>query len=155
MTAAPVISGDKVYVGNQSGRIVAMELGSGARVWTARDGAIGPVWPAGDSVFAVTDLNELVRLDASDGAKIWGVELPNFVKAKPKRQSRIFAHYGPIIAGSRLIIASNDGLLRSYDPANGALLGTSAIPDGATTAPVVAGGTLYVVSSGGQLHAFR
>ena len=155
VTSAPVISGDKVYVGNQSGRIAALSLGSGARVWTARDGAIGPVWPAGDSVFAITDLNELVRLDASDGSRIWGARLPNFVKDKPKRQSRIFAHYGPVIAGGRVIIASDDGLLRSYDPTDGTLLGTVAIPDGATTAPVVAGGMLYVVSSNGQLHAFR
>jgi len=155
VTSAPVISGQTVFVGNQSGRIVALALGSGQRLWTARDGAVGPVWPAGGSIFAVTDVNELVRLDAADGAKIWSVPLPNFVKQKPKKQSRIFAHYGPIIAGGRLILASNDGLLRSFDPTNGTLIGTSEIPGGATTAPVVAGGTLYVVSTNGQLHAFR
>ncbi len=155
VTSAPVISGQSVYVGNQSGRIAALALGSGERLWTARDGAIGPVWPAGDSVFAITDLNELVRLDADTGAKIWGVPLPYFVKQKPKKQSRIFAHYGPIIAGGRVIVASNDGLLRSYDPTDGALIGSSEVPGGATTAPVVAGGTLYVVSTNGQLHAFR
>lgn len=155
VTSAPVISGDKVFVGNQSGRIAALSLSGGTRIWTARDGAIGPVWPAGDSVFAVTDLNELVRLDADTGQRVWGVRLPNFVKSKPKRQSRIFAHYGPIIAGGRLIIASDDGLLRSYNPADGTLLGSVEIPGGATTAPVVAGGVLYVVSSNGQLHAFR
>ena len=155
VTSAPVISGNTVYVGNQSGRLAALSLAGGARLWVAREGAIGPVWPAGDSVFAVTDLNELVRLDANTGQRIWGVPLPNFVKEKPKRQSEVFAHYGPIIAGGRVIIASNDGMLRSFDPTNGALVGTAEIPGGATTAPVVAGGTLYVVSTKGQLHAFR
>ncbi|UWR21332.1 PQQ-like beta-propeller repeat protein [Sulfitobacter sp. S190] len=155
VTSAPVISGDTVYVGNQSGRIVALGLASGARRWTAREGAVGPVWPAGDSVFAVTDLNELVRLDATDGSRIWGVELPNYVKRKPRRQSRIVPHNGPIIAGARVYVASGDGLLRSFDPTNGAALGTVEIAGGATTAPVVAGGTLYVVSSKGQLLAYR
>jgi outer membrane protein assembly factor BamB len=155
VTSAPVVSGDRVFVGNQSGRLAALNVNSGARLWTARDGANGPVWPAGDSVFAVTDLNELVRLDASDGTRVWGMPLPKFVKSKPRKQSRIFAHYGPIIAGGRVIVASNDGKLRSFDPTNGALIGVSEIPNGATTAPVVAGGTLYVVSSKGELHAFR
>jgi outer membrane protein assembly factor BamB len=155
VTSGPVISGDTVYVGNQSGRLAALGLGGGDRKWTAREGAVGPVWPAGDSVFAVTDLNELVRLDASTGQRIWGTPLPNFVKDRPRRQSEVFAHYGPIIAGGRVILASNDGKLRSFDPTNGALVGSTDIPGGATTAPVVAGGTLYVVSTNGQLHAFR
>ncbi|MBD3662458.1 PQQ-binding-like beta-propeller repeat protein [Sulfitobacter sp. TSTF-M16] len=155
VTSAPVVSGDRVYVGNQSGRLAALSIDSGVRLWTARDGAMGPVWPAGGSIFAMTDLNELVRLDASDGSRIWGARLPNFVKDKPKRQSEVFAHYGPVIAGGRVIIASNDGLLRSYSPVDGTLISSVEIPGGATTAPVVAGGTLYVVSAKGQLHAYR
>lgn len=155
VTSGPVISGDTVYVGNQSGRLTALSLGGGDRKWTAREGAIGPVWPAGDSIFVITDLNELVRLDAATGQRIWGTPLPNFVKDRPKRQSEVFAHYGPIMAGGRVIIASNDGTLRSFDPTNGALVGSTEVPGGATTPPVVAGGTLYVVSTKGQLHAFR
>ncbi|KIN71849.1 PQQ enzyme repeat family protein [Sulfitobacter guttiformis KCTC 32187] len=155
VTSAPVVSGDRVYVGNQSGRIAALDLASGSRLWSASDGAIGPVWPVGGSLFAVTDLNELVRLDAADGSKIWGVELPNFVQRKPKKQSRVVAHYGPILAGGRVIIASGDGVLRSYDPSNGALVATAEIPGGATSAPVVAGRVLYVVSKNGRLLAYR
>ncbi|MGJ8547208.1 MAG: PQQ-binding-like beta-propeller repeat protein [Sulfitobacter sp.] len=155
VTSPPVVSGDTVYIGNQSGRIAALDLGSGERKWTAREGAIGPVWPAGGSVFALTDLNELVRLDAGNGGRIWSVPLPNFTKSKPKKQSAVVAHYGPIIAGGRVIVASGDGLLRSFDPVSGALVNTAEIPSGATTAPVVVQGTLYVVGKNGQLHAFR
>jgi outer membrane protein assembly factor BamB len=52
-------------------------------------------------------------------------------------------------------VASSDGKLRSFDPTDGSLIGSVDVPGGATTAPVVAGGTLYVVSGEGQLHAFR
>jgi outer membrane protein assembly factor BamB len=155
VTSAPVISGDKVYVGNQSGRLMALNVGSGETIWTAREGAIGPVFPAGDSVFVLTDLNELVRLSASDGKRVWGTSLPNFVKKRPRRQSGVVAHHGPIVAGGRVIVASNDGIIRSFDPTDGTLIGTIEIAGGATTAPVVAGATLYVVSTKGQLHAFR
>ena len=155
ITAAPVVSGDRVYVGNQSGRIAALDVNSGARIWSAREGATGPVWPAGGSVFAISDVNELIRLDATDGEKIWGVALPNFVERRPLKQSRIVSHHAPVVAGGRVRVASGDGVLRSFDPASGALTSSVEIPGGATTAPVVAGRTLYVVSSSGQLLAYR
>lgn len=155
VTSAPVVSGDRVYVGNQSGRLQALNLGNGESIWAAREGAIGPVWPAGGSVFVISDLNELLRMDASDGSRIWGVPLPNFTKDRPRRQSAVYAHHGPVVAGGRVLVASSDDVLRSFDPTNGALTSTTEIPGGATTAPVVAGGTLYIVSRKGQLLAFR
>ena len=80
---------------------------------------------------------------------------PFFTKNKPRKQNEIFAHHGPIIAGGRLIVASNDGQMRYFNPQNGQLLGTAPLPGGATTNPVVAGNTLYVVTTKGQLLAFR
>jgi outer membrane protein assembly factor BamB len=67
----------------------------------------------------------------------------------------VFAHHGPVVAGGRVIVTSGDGMMRSFDPADGTLTGTVEVPGGATTAPVVAGATLYVVSRKGQLLAFR
>ena len=151
----PVIDGDRVYVGNVSGRVVALEVANGDRIWTATEGAVGPVWPAGDSVFLVNDLSELIRLDDDTGAAIWRVELPGFEENRPLRQKTRFAHYGPILAGNRLIVASSDGMIRQFDPTSGALVGTVEIPGGAASNPVVANGTLYVVTGRGQLMAFR
>ncbi len=155
ITGDPVVVDDKIFVGSHTGRTVALGLGNGERIWTARDGALNPVWPAGDSIFMVSDRNELLRLDANSGDRVWGVRLPYFTKRKPKRQAAIFAHHGPIIAGGNLIVASNDGTLRLFDPASGALRNELSMPGGATTNPVVAGKTLYIVTTKGQLAAFR
>lgn len=155
ITGSPVVAGNRIFAGNHSGRSAAISIVSGERLWTTPQGALGPVWPAGDSVFAVTDLSQLVRLDATDGSLIWVADLPGFVKDKPRKRAAVFAHYGPILAGGRIIVASNDGNLRFYSPENGSLISTVAVPNGATTAPVVAGNTLYVVSTSGELHAFR
>ncbi len=155
ITGDPVIHGDRVYVGNQSGRMTALKLANGERIWTAEEGPMNPVWVTDDSVFLVSDKNELVRLDAADGSRIWGTRLPFFVKSRPKRQAEVFAHYGPIMAGGQLVTASNDGYLRFFDPVTGALRRSVEVPGGATTNPVVAGGVLYVVGTDGQLHAFR
>ena len=152
----PVIDGGRVYVGNISGGLVALDAFSGERIWTATEGAVSPVWPTGGSVFLVNDLNQLVRLDASDGSVIWRVQLPEFFDTGTFRSKRtVFAHYGPVLAGGRLIVASSDGQVREFSPTSGALIGATALDGGAASNPVVAGGTLYVVTKAGQLVAFR
>lgn len=155
VTAPPVVSGDRVYAGNQSGRVVALNIGSGDRIWTAQEGASGPIWPAGDSVFFVSDRNELLRLNAADGTRVWGARLPNFVTNRPRRQAEIFPHFGPIVAGGRVVLVSADGLLRSFDPQDGQLVSSVAIPDGAASGPAIAGGVLYVLNTRGELLAYR
>lgn len=155
LTGDPVIAGSAVYAGSAAGRLSALDLTTGAQIWTANDGATSPVVVAGGSVFLVNDEDQLVRLDAGTGADIWRVDLPYFTKAKEKQRRRIYVHYGPVLAGGRLITASSDGLIRAFDPASGKLIGQADLPGGAASAPVVAGGTLYVLSKSGQLHAFR
>lgn len=155
VTGSPVVVGNRVYAGNHAGRTVAYELDTGDRIWTAREGALGAVQPAGDSVFAITDRNQLVRLDNRDGSTVWAVNLSDFHNPNARKRGAVFANYGPILAGGRIVVASNDGYLRFFVPEDGSLAGSVEVPGGATTAPVVAGRTLYVVSTTGQLHAFR
>ncbi|WP_412554539.1 PQQ-binding-like beta-propeller repeat protein [Shimia sp. MIT1388] len=151
----PVVVGDTIYVANHSGRMAAFETETGVRKWTADHGALSPVFPAGGSLFLVSETNELLRLDARDGTRIWGQTLPQFIKDKPKKQSAVHAHYGPILAGGQLVVPSTDEVVRFYNPRNGLLTHTVALPHGAATNPVVAGGVLYVVNRKGELYAFR
>ena len=155
VTGDPVIVDGVIYTGNQSGRVVALKASSGERIWTAREGTYSPVWPSGDSVFLVSDQNELLRLDRETGDRIWGVELPYYTRRKLTKRDGIYAHFGPMLAGGRLLVASGDGQIRSYDPASGALLGTTDLKGGAASAPVIVNGTLYVMTAKGQLAAFR
>lgn len=152
----PVIADGRVYIGNFGGRTVAINLSDGERLWTATEGSVSPVWPVGNAVFLINDLNELVRLDANSGNPVWRTALPTFEDdERTSRQKRVFAHFGPVLAGGRLIVTSSDGLIRQFDPASGALIGQVELPSGAASGPVVAGETLYVLSKNGQLHAFR
>jgi outer membrane protein assembly factor BamB len=125
-------------------------VGDGTTLWSIPEGAVSPVWPAGDSVFLVNDLGQLLRVDAANGAAIWRVTLP-----RAERRRGVTAFHGPILAGGRLIVASSDNGLLQFDPATGAALGAVPLPSGAASAPVVAGQTLYVVTEDGRLIAFR
>ncbi len=155
ITGDPVVTGGTVYVGTQAGRTGAFRAATGEKVWTTDEGATSPPLVAGGSVFVLGDDARLVRLDAGTGARIWAVDLPEFTSARAKKYLRIYNHFGPVLAGGRVVTASSDGALRLFDPANGAVVATAAIPGGAASGPVLAEGLLFVVSAKGQLLAFR
>ena len=155
ITADPVIVGDVVYTASQSGRTVAISMNSGARIWTARDGATGPVMVAGTSLFMVSDQNELIRLNAETGEEIWATELPFFRRDTARRARTIFTHFGPVLAGGQLWVASDSGKLTSYDPETGEERQTLDIPGGAASSMSVADGTMYLLTGRGQLVAYR
>lgn len=156
VTGDPVIAAGKVYVGNPGGRLVALDLDTGQRVWTAEQGAMGPTVVAGNSVFMINDQAELVRLTSSNGAFVWAQSLPQFLPVKNELRRRdVYAHYGPVLAGGQLWVASDDGLLRSFDPRSGAQTRSIEIGAPAAAPPIVVGRTLYVVGTDGTLRAFN
>ena len=155
ITGDPVIVGRRVYAANHSGETVAIDIGTGQALWSAPKGALGPVAVAGGSVFLLSDRNDLVRLNADTGERLWDVQLPLFVDERARRRKAVYAKYGPLLAGGRLIVASDDGAMRFFDPASGGLRATVPLPSGAAAAPAIAGETLYIVTEDGTLSAFR
>ncbi|WP_066701613.1 PQQ-like beta-propeller repeat protein [Celeribacter ethanolicus] len=155
ITSDPVIVGDRFYVGNQAGRYAAFSMDMGERIWTADEGAYSPASVVGGSVFIVTDRNELVRLSASNGQRIWGVQLPYYTTDKVRKRKAVFAHYGPVAAGGKMWVASDDAVLRGFDPVSGALVATVALPKGAASDPIVVNGTMYLLLEDGSLAALR
>ena len=155
LTGDLVIAGGVIYTGTAAGRTVAMAADTGLRLWVADEGAMNPPLVVGGSVFVVSDEARLVRLDAGTGDVIWSVPMPYYTSEKAKKRKAIYANYGPVLAGGRVVVAGSDGLLRLYSPIDGALVGQAAIPGGAASSPALAGGALYVVGGRGQLHAFR
>jgi outer membrane protein assembly factor BamB len=159
VSGAPVIDGEAVYASNQAGRTIRVDRLTGERAWTIQEGSYGPAWPVGGSVFLLSDIGMLVRADAATGEIVWSVQLPElfpnpgfFGRGQP---FRAVSHYGPVLAGGRLWVASADGLLRAFRPSDGALLAELALPGGAAAPPAVAGGVMYVVSRDGRLLAYQ
>jgi outer membrane protein assembly factor BamB len=155
ITGDPVLMGGLIYMGTASGKTAALDAETGSRIWTAPQGALNPPLVVGGSVFVVNDEAMLVRLDAGSGEEIWQAEMPYFVKDEPKKRKGVFAHYGPVLAGGRLAVASGDGFLRLFNATDGTMVATAEIPGGAAAAPAMAQGLMFVVTAKGQLLAFR
>ena len=153
ITTDPVVVGQIVYAGTQAGRIAAINLVTGERIWTAREGAVGPIWPAGNALFILSDEGSVKRLNTSDGRVVWEVPLPQYRNERRFRGD--YGHYGPTLAGGLLYVGGTDGNIRVFNPNDGTLVRVIELRNGASSQVAVAGGRMYMLTGGGQLAAFQ
>jgi len=148
----PVIDQGVVYAVSFSGRMVALDQVSGQRIWQREIGSAETPWPAGDSIFAVTSEQQLVALTRKGGEIRWVTQLARF-EDDDKEVPMVWA--GPVLAGGRLIVVSSGGHMAEVNPQDGKIIRQQEMSGDAHLAPVVAGNTLYVLTSDGDLTAWR
>ena len=95
--ADPVIDGGRVYAVGAGGRMVAMELVTGQRVWELNIAGISTPWLAGDWLFVLTDDQRLLCIARANGKVRWISQLPRW-KNEKKKKGRI-AWNGPRAGG--------------------------------------------------------
>jgi len=110
-------------------------------------------WVAGDYLFLVTADARVTAISLLDGQVAWVTQLDAFENMEKK--SDPIRWLGPVLAGDRLVLAGTDGTALSLSPYTGQVLGKQELSGKASVAPVVAGGTLYIVTDDATLAAFR
>jgi len=151
--ASPVIDGGQVYALGQGGRMVALELISGQRIWELNIAGIATPWLAGDWLFVVTDDAKLIAIAKTTGKIRWINQLPRFEREKARRGQ--ISYLGPVLAGGRLILVGSNGTLINFDPATGNFQNQTRLGARISLPPVVANSTLYVLADDGRLYAWR
>ena len=151
--ADPVVDGNQVFAVGKGGRMVALELNSGQRIWEQNVAGITTPWVAGDWVFVVTDEAKVVAMSRTTGKVRWINQLPRW--DNPKGKKGLIYYSGPILAGDRLILTGSNGVLVNINPDNGSFQSQTNVGAGVSLPPVVAGGTLYVLDDKGRLIAYR
>jgi outer membrane protein assembly factor BamB len=149
----PVIAGPAVFASNFAGQMAGIDARTGQRGWLRPIRTTSPVWPVGATLFLASADGRVMRLSAATGETLWSTELPAY--RRPDRRQDVISYRGPVVAdGAVYVTSSQDGLL-VFDAMTGQERSRVAISGGSTVPPVVAGGTLYVLSDNGNLHAFR
>ncbi len=149
----PVVVGPYIVAANQSGRTLAIDARSGRRVWTRNFGSAGPIWAAGDTIFVVSDSAQVLRVSARDGRTLWSVQLPEFKDPDDKEDA--IAYSGPVLVSGKLLVTDSRGNLMTFDALTGAEGAKIDIDDGSLTGPVVANGTVFVLTDNATLSAYR
>jgi outer membrane protein assembly factor BamB len=149
----PVIDRGMVFAISHSGRMVAIDIRTGERVWTNNIAGIQTPWVAGDYVFVVSVDAQLICLARKDGRIKWLTQLPHF--EDPDSKSGIIYWAGPVLVSDRLLLLSSVGQAVSVSPYSGQILGEVEIPHGAFITPVVANGMVYILTNNAELVALK
>jgi outer membrane protein assembly factor BamB len=151
--AEPVIDQGRVYAVGQGGRMAAVELASGQRLWEQNIAGISTPWIAGEWLFVVTDDARLVCIARGSGKIRWISQLRAFRNEEDKKGPITWV--GPILAGNRLWLANSRGELVSASPTDGSVGPAMEGGDAVSLSPVVANGMLYVLTDKGEITAYR
>ena len=152
--ADPVIDGGRVYAVGQGGRMVALELGTGQRLWEVNIAGISTPWLAGEWLFVVTDDARLICLSRTSGKARWITQLPHYGNEKKKTNAILW--YGPVLAGGKLVLTSSRGEVQYVNAADGAKGATVRVKKAIFgLPPVVANATLYTLDGRGRIVAWK
>jgi outer membrane protein assembly factor BamB len=99
---------------------------------------------AGDTLFVVDTVGQLMAITRADGKVIWTTRLPG-----------TSTWSGPVLAGNRLWLTSNKGQLVGADAATGKVSAQHTLSGPSYIAPIVAGGRLFVLTDAAKLIAFQ
>lgn len=151
VAAAPVVYEGVAYAVSVSGRMIAVSMRDGNRLWAQNvSGAHTPV-VAGNSIFVATLGGEVVALDRGTGGVRWVADLSESTEKKAKQPVSLA---GPLLAGGQLWIGTSDGRMIVLDPSNGSVVSTQTIGNPVYINPITAGGRILVLDNTGKLTAF-
>jgi outer membrane protein assembly factor BamB len=153
ISGRPVIDRGLVFANSHAGRIVAIDIRTGERVWTIDVGGTQRPWVAGDFVYVITDDAKVMCIRRADGRVRWIRQLDAYRNAEGRTGAISWS--GPVLVSDRLIALSSEGYAVSISPYTGEVLGQVDIPDKAFIAPIVADNTVYILTDDGRLTALR
>ena len=142
----PVIKEERIYFGSLSGQIKALDI-DGRLVWSRSIGINGTPIILDNSVFFISDLGSLVRLNNENGDIIWSKKIESKKKVK--------SYFGPILAGSNLWIAGSDKKFRGFDPTTGELNASIDLRDRPSAPPVYSEERIFIVTTMGDIIALQ
>ncbi len=149
----PVVGDGRVYAIGMGGLAVAVDLPSGRRLWEREASGEDSPWAAGSWLFIVTLEQKIGAVNRDDGRVAWVTELPRW--ENPEKEKDPITWYGPLLAGDRLVVAGTNRRALAVSPYTGEILGQQDLSGAASLGPVVAGGTVFVVTDDGRLLALR
>jgi outer membrane protein assembly factor BamB len=159
----PVIYQGDVFAVSHSGVFAATDLRTGQARWTLPVVGVTAPWPAGDVVYVVSKVGEVICASRENGQIYWIRNLNEGFKAKKKggffgiggqKQTRP-VWSGPLLAGDKLLIVGQTGQLVALNAKTGEIQKRVDIKGASTISPIAMGDTVYVVTQEADLIAIR
>lgn len=182
---SPLSFGDKIVFSGPEGLLTAVHPTSGKKIWTSQlDGEVNTALvPAGNDLYAATDMETIYRVDSKTGAiqaelpapgLPYGTPIPlddsllvlidggNFARIDAKEGRVLWSRstedewssFRPRVLGDHVLVGSADGELIALDLEDGTPAETYRV-EGAIRGFSTADGVLYIGTLGGTLFALQ
>jgi len=145
----PVVDGSVVFAVSSGDMISALSLEKGQHVWDRPIGAFNTPWVAGDTLFLLSSDNTLAAFEKFTGKIRWATKLAGFEDMEEKKDPITWK--GPVLVDNKLAVVGSNGQLLLVSARDGTIEATKPIPEGVYTAPVVAGGRMYLIAQDATL----
>ena len=153
IVGAPVIAGGVVYAISLGDTVMAVDLHSGAKVWTHTASGTQPFCLSGDFAFVLDHAQTLYAVHADDGLVSWALQMPPFHNMKKKTGPVQWA--GPVLVNGTLVLTSSLGEIAFVDAVQGVIKTTAKLASpAADLPPIAAGGLLLQLTRDGKLTAY-
>ncbi|MHB1948274.1 MAG: outer membrane protein assembly factor BamB [Gammaproteobacteria bacterium] len=143
--ADPIILNHRIYAATYQGHIAALDFESGKNLWSYDISSYSGIAADHERVYVSDAKSHIWAFDTDSGRVNW-------------RQNQLEARNttGPAVLGNYIVVGDEDGYLHWLNKQDGHFVARVRVDSsGILTAPVVDNGTLYVVTRGGRLAAYR
>ena len=115
--ADPVIDNGQVFAIGEGGRMVALDLVSGQRMWELGISGISTPWVAGDWVYVGHRSGQATLYLPAERSH--PLDRPAAGVCEREEEKGDVDYSGPVLAGGRLIVTGSNGAVIQIDPATG------------------------------------
>lgn len=145
INATVVVIGSDVYSVGYQGRLSALARESGQILWSVEFSSYSGIGADLNNLYASADTGELLAVERASGRELW------------RRSDLAFRDLtAPTPFAGSVVVGDFEGYLHFFDAASGEPRArVRADSDRITSAPLVVNDTLYVLTDGGDLVAFR
>lgn len=150
--ASPIIDNQTIYAIGHNDMLVAIDYQTGETIWSQEIGGINTPWIAGNYMYVLTNNNELVCLNKSDGAIMFSKALLDEYDLKERTEIYLS---GPIMVNSKILIGASNGMVYVISPLDGNIQHRFDIKEGITQAPISAKETIIFTTDDASLIAYK
>ena len=142
----PVITKNTVIMTNATGKITAVNMKTGSRIWEKSIPSITTPAVNGNSIFLINNNLELICLDINNGGIRWKNKI---IKNSKDKQKEIWQ--APVIINSKLVLVGGDKKLIIVDPFTGEIEGVKNISGFPASSPFIYQKKVYLMFRNGDI----
>lgn len=147
--ARPLVYQGVLYAISHGGRMAAIDVNSGIRLWQKDISSVRTPALVGNYLYLISINNELVCLDRQSGDIIWTVSLPM------TDSNNKITWAGPVMTSQGLLIVGSNGAMDFYSPKNGKKGHSLETGQKFSLSPIVVDKKIYTLNDSADVTAWH